>query len=944
MPENYLTSGINFLYFGDFHHQEKAPSRRVDDFHLTEFNKVKEIQRLARQHNARAMIQPGDFLDKPRISDQFLQKILSAWNFKERETIRANYEQGLISKNEFADYSLAQIPLIGIVGNHEIFGGALKNYKRTSLKTLSDIGFMNIVGRKKPYIFTMTNGKTVSISGQSYDLRLLNDVSNFQLKTKFADVDIFMVHEALYNTSLGENMNWMPIEKVAPKTLADLTIAGHIHHGFGWIESNEKIFGNPGAIAQQTSSSTELDRDVLVTLIHVSENCEIFLQDIPLDTPRSREIFDLSKINEDKAQVEQLNKVKEIINSVDKIEDNNAIRIINKVAKTDNVDKRVVELAVSSTEEVMNSSTERASLNKEKDYRLSRIILENFESHLYTEIDLPDEPLPTVLIGESSHGKSSILRGIYWCLENQGTALDFIRRADGITRASVTLEQVDGTKVTRFVSKKKKRDGSWKVADNGWSVILPDGTSYETNTQGLPEIQRLFGLTYLQLDAKDSININFQKQEDPWFFIGLTSQQKAKVIGAMYGTQYILGGVRSLESKRRSLESQVKVVKSDIEQLNSSLAPLNTAEVKERLINRLSKLMTDLETEDVLQATLKQLLTNLNSISVEKCSIDNFLKQVNPTLSPMIDKFSDLGVRTSALSDCIKLSQVLIQETENLTNVLSQKDKLNSINSNLVNYSTLQKRFNILSEEYPIFEHGLVLLAETNAILNQKLKLTKTQTFLDELSKNVRISRTLMDYLNNSIVYESTVRELTPLATFNTEEVTALLYQIQEMVNLAHKLRELVKLLSELTEKQVRGQGYLETQLTELELVKQAISQRETEIKYQHKVNIGGLTIYGVQKAKIGEGQKMTSDEKLNEFRERMNKIQTLVIQAETRLEEINRRQVDAENKIRELGIEPENAKAELDKCEAEIKTLENTIETNLSKIEEVADSMTKKS
>ena len=88
----------------------------------------------------------------------------------------------------------------------------------------------------------------------------------------------------------------------------------------------------------------------------------------------------------------------------------------------------------------------------------------------------------------------------------------------------------------------------------------------------------------------------------------------------------------------------------------------------------------------------------------------------------------------------------------------------------------------------------------------------------------------------------------------------------------------------------------------------------------------------------------MTSDEKLNEFRERMNKIQTLVIQAETRLEEINRRQTDAENKIRELGIEPENAKEELDKCEAEIKALENTIETNLSKIEEVADSMTKKS
>ena len=77
MPENYLDKGINLIYFGDFHYQEKAPGKRTDDFHATEFRKAELIQELGRKHKVRAFIQSGDFLDKPRISDAFMQQILA---------------------------------------------------------------------------------------------------------------------------------------------------------------------------------------------------------------------------------------------------------------------------------------------------------------------------------------------------------------------------------------------------------------------------------------------------------------------------------------------------------------------------------------------------------------------------------------------------------------------------------------------------------------------------------------------------------------------------------------------------------------------------------------------------------------------------------------------------------------------------------------------------
>ena len=100
-----------------------------------------------------------------------------------------------------------------------------------------------------------------------------------------------MVHEALYNTTLGPEVNWLPIDTIYKDTKADVTIAGHIHHGFGWLEKDGKIFGNPGALAQQSSAKTELDRDLFVSLIHISEDGDIFVKDIKLDSPRSRELF-----------------------------------------------------------------------------------------------------------------------------------------------------------------------------------------------------------------------------------------------------------------------------------------------------------------------------------------------------------------------------------------------------------------------------------------------------------------------------------------------------------------------------------------------------------------------------------------------------------------------------------------------------------------------------
>ena len=327
-PENYLTSGVNFLYFGDKHYQFKKPANRTDDFSETEKNKVKQVRKIAKEHNVRVILQPGDLLDKPTLPNNFVEAILEEWGFSAYKKAREDYEAGILSKDEMTEAILDYIPIVGTVGNHEIFGGSLKTLPKTTLGFLSSIGFVNLVDKDTVFTVKTSGGRTVAISGLPYDLNLLKDEKNFILQEKKGDTDIFLVHEALYNTTLGPEINWLPIDKVYKDTKADVTIAGHIHHGFGWIEKDGKIFGNPGALAQQSSSVAELDRDIYVSLIHVSEDGEIFIKDIKLDSPRSREIFDLTQKDEKINLENQSKAVAKIIDQIKPIGDGLATSII----------------------------------------------------------------------------------------------------------------------------------------------------------------------------------------------------------------------------------------------------------------------------------------------------------------------------------------------------------------------------------------------------------------------------------------------------------------------------------------------------------------------------------------------------------------------------------------------------------------------------------------
>lgn len=847
-PKDYLENGVNLLYFGDKHYQYKKPANRIDDFSETEKKKVREIRRLAKEHNVRVIIQPGDFLDKPRLPDDFVQAILEEWGFSSFKKAREDYEAGKLTKDEFADAVLDYIPLVGTVGNHELFGGSLKTLPRTTLGFMSSIGFMNLVDKENSFTVKTKGGRSVVISGLPYDLHLLKDVNNFVLKEKKGDTDLFLIHEALYNTTLGPEVNWLPIDKVYKKTKADLTIAGHIHHGFGWIEKDGKIFGNPGALAQQSAAVTELDRDLYGSLIHIAEDGSIYVKDLKLDCPRSRELFDLS-VKESKTSAEnQINAVKKVVEKIDPIKGSEVSGLIELIGKNDEVPKEVVELALKVTEGVESKLRVVQPIDENQDYRIKQIRLKNFEAHLDTIINITEDGVPYVFIGESSNGKSSIARALYFALENEGNAVGFIRRAKDVKRCEVTLVRVDGLSVTRVVEVKKNKVGTRKTEKNGWIIRYPDGTETETNTSALEEIQRLFGFNYLYLDEGDKVSLNFRKQKEPDFFLGFKEKQRAKLVGSLYGAQYLLGAIKELEGKRRSLNTSISHFQTEVKDLEKQVESLSSVDEARSL---LKEIKTDQEKLLLLEGKLEKgesLKESFNNAKKTNLILTRFLSGA----SPVITETSDL------ITQLVEQGSLLERLTSVNSRVKDDKSKLNKINHFLKSKPFVddsQELIGDLDKKSTILEDGIRLKNKVekirSGIQKDDMVISNSETVkevgidLKLLEEKISILEKMEDksdnYKNNRLLLDL-FKKIDDLAVPVLEQTSVDLIEFEKLSERFVKLLDLKNNLDKLNLGLSNQNKELENLNKSLELIKDELVLEEEK----QFVQIGDCKIFGI--------------------------------------------------------------------------------------------------
>lgn len=243
---------------------------------------------------------------------------------------------------------------------------------------------------------------------------------------------------------------------------------------------------------------------------------------------------------------------------------------------------------------------------------IKRIILENFQSHKHSIIDL--EERLNVIVGPSDSGKSAIIRGLKWALYNEPAGDYFIR--EGEKECSVSLEFSDNTILKRYRSKSKN---SYILTRNNGEEIIFEGFG-----SAVPEeIIDIIGIKKIYLDSNEANSINLGEQLEGAFLLSEKTSTRASAIGRLVGVNLIDDALREVLKDTRGLNIDKRNLEENINKLDKEITQydyLNDLKVKFNRISELNKEIKDkydrIHKLNIVKERIKDVKEGLNSTSL----------------------------------------------------------------------------------------------------------------------------------------------------------------------------------------------------------------------------------------------------------------------------------------------------------------------------------------
>lgn len=274
---------IRLLFTGDWHIRGTNPRNRIDNYKEALKAKLREVFALAKKHEVKAIIAPGDIFDRPEVSIAVLLEFVEVLNE-------------------------SPVMIYTTPGNHDVYGYNLETFERSSLKLLELLVpklmvFVDLnIHRVTDPMYT-ANGREVLLSFTPYSANV--DVNGYGYSPEYGP-ELTTDHTYKIQVTHGMLLDHDPpfdrythIEKV--ETTADMVLTGHCHIGYGVYKRKDGvIFCNPGALMRMAASTTEIERPVQVAIITVDKG-EGDIQLLKLASAKpGDEVLDRSKIEAEK--------------------------------------------------------------------------------------------------------------------------------------------------------------------------------------------------------------------------------------------------------------------------------------------------------------------------------------------------------------------------------------------------------------------------------------------------------------------------------------------------------------------------------------------------------------------------------------------------------------------------------------------------------------------
>jgi exonuclease SbcC len=275
---------------------------------------------------------------------------------------------------------------------------------------------------------------------------------------------------------------------------------------------------------------------------------------------------------------------------------------------------------------------------------LKHLTVEDFQSHKVTDIELV--PGVNVICGLSQSGKTALLRGLNWVVNNRPLGDGFIRHE--AKEAFVTLIGETGGKVFSVSRLKSKSDSYYHV------VVGDEDNEFRAFGADVPEqVRKLLNMN----------DINIQEQLSPYFLVLDSPGQIAQYIRGIAKLDVIDTIVAALASKLRMTIAEIERNKTDLQEVDDKLEVLGKID--------LATLKDDIVAYELCVTTKFNLTKTFDEVSILLSDLIGVEEELNKIRAVDI---SALNAKYDECKDLQRLWEKLDSEADDLHMMLEDLD------------------------------------------------------------------------------------------------------------------------------------------------------------------------------------------------------------------------------------------------------------------------------
>jgi DNA repair exonuclease SbcCD nuclease subunit len=262
---------INLVWRTDVHLSDRAPSSRTDDWADAVFDKLGQVRDLAREVNAAAIIDGGDFFH-----------------------IKSPGRNSHALVHRTADHhSTYPCPVYCTPGNHDAVYGDYSFLPQQPLGVLYSTGVFKRLYDEHEAVFRRSGGVTVRVVGIPYH-GTTYDMERFTRIEKGDEDILICVAHVLASHKGGTMFEGEDIIKYADlvDTAPDVYLFGHWHKNQGVEEIGGKQFVNIGSLTRGSLSQDNLDRVPAAAVLRCTEK-GVEVEVVPLNVRPAEDVFDV---------------------------------------------------------------------------------------------------------------------------------------------------------------------------------------------------------------------------------------------------------------------------------------------------------------------------------------------------------------------------------------------------------------------------------------------------------------------------------------------------------------------------------------------------------------------------------------------------------------------------------------------------------------------------